>query len=164
MSKPERRPTPAGTEIRAASVAAGITDLVGALVRLWPRETSLTADFVLAHLERDGPHRLTELAEVAGITQPSMTGLVARLTASGLVERRADAGDRRVVLVAITPAGIEAIGRRRRATTALVAEAVTALEADQIAALEDALPALLAITARTDGNRPAPPDTEPQSA
>jgi DNA-binding MarR family transcriptional regulator len=84
-----------------------------------------------------------------------MTGLVARLTSAGLVERRADADDRRVVLVAITADGIEAFGRRRQATRALVAEAVTGLEAAQLDALEDALPALLAITESTDGNRPA---------
>jgi DNA-binding MarR family transcriptional regulator len=155
MSKPDQGPDPADLQTRAAAIATCVTDLVGALVRMWPRETSLTTDFVLAYLEREGPHRLTELAEVAGITQPSMTGLVTRLTSAGLVERRADADDRRVVVVAITAEGIEAFGRRRAATRALVAEAVTGLEPGHLDALEDALPALLAIAASTDGTRPS---------
>jgi DNA-binding MarR family transcriptional regulator len=84
-----------------------------------------------------------------------MTGLVARLCDSVLVERRPDAGDRRVVLVAITGAGVDTIGRRRQATTALVAEAITTLGMEELNALERARPALLAIAARTEGARPA---------
>jgi DNA-binding MarR family transcriptional regulator len=155
MSKPsegtDAAPPAGALQARSTSIAAGVTDLIGALVRLWPRETSLTTDFVLAHLERNGPQRLTELADRAGVTQPSMTGLVARLTSSGLVERRTDATDRRVVLVAVSEAGLASIGRRRLLTTTLLAEVITTLDAAHIAALEEALPALQAITGRTEG-------------
>src|SRR3954470_19129395 len=50
---------------------------------------SLTAAATLAHLQRSGPARLTELAVAEGVSQPSMTTLVARLADQGLVRRGA---------------------------------------------------------------------------
>jgi DNA-binding MarR family transcriptional regulator len=152
MTKPGRHlPAPVQlAEERAAAIADGVTTLVGALVRMWPRETSLTTDFVLAHLERVGPVRLTELARAAGVTQPSMTGLVARLCESGLVERGQHAGDGRVVLVAVTEAGAAALDRRRSQTAAHLADVIATLPPADIAALEAALPAIRTTAARTE--------------
>jgi DNA-binding MarR family transcriptional regulator len=135
---------------RAVAVASGVTNLMGVLLRVWPREASLTTDFVLSYLERVGPQRIGALAEIAGVTQPSMTGLVARLAESGMVERRRHVADGRVVLVAVTEAGAAAIGRRRSVTTAQLAEAIAALPLVDVAALEAALPALLAAASRAD--------------
>jgi DNA-binding MarR family transcriptional regulator len=158
MKEPGRNlPKPAEpSTARAAAIAEGVTTLVGVLVRLWPRETSLTSDFVLAHLERVGPLRLTELAQAAGVTQPSMTGLVARLSESGLVERGRHAGDGRVVLVGVTEAGTAALDRRRKQTAAHLAEVIATLPPADLAALEAALPALRTTAARADGRRPPP--------
>jgi DNA-binding MarR family transcriptional regulator len=162
MTKPGRNlPTPAEAPTnrvganpvgadRADAIAEGLTGLVGVLLRMWPRETSLTADFVLDHLERVGPLRLTELAAAAGITQPSMTGLVARLCDSGLVERRRQAGDGRVVLVAVTDAGAASLDRRRTLTAQRLAQVIATLSPAELAALEAALPAVLATAARAD--------------
>jgi DNA-binding MarR family transcriptional regulator len=51
---------------------------------------SLTAAATLARLQRNGPARLTELAAAEGVSQPSMTALIARLADRGLVHRAAD--------------------------------------------------------------------------
>jgi DNA-binding MarR family transcriptional regulator len=157
MTKPGRNvPTRAEAKAqRAGAIAEGVTNLVGVLLRMWPQETSLTADFVLDHLERVGPLRLTELAVAAGITQPSMTGLVARLTNAGLVERRRQAGDGRVVLVAVTAGGMASLDRRRTLTAGRLAEVIATLSSSELATLESALPALLATAARADPTRKA---------
>jgi DNA-binding MarR family transcriptional regulator len=55
---------------------------------------------------RSGPKRMTELAELARTSQASLTGIVDRLEGFGLVERLRSDEDRRVVEVAITPAGL----------------------------------------------------------
>jgi DNA-binding MarR family transcriptional regulator len=74
---------------------------------------STAASSTLARLNREGPRRLTELARAEGVSQPNMTQLVTRLERAGLAERAADASDGRGVLVAVTPAGLEVLARRR---------------------------------------------------
>jgi DNA-binding MarR family transcriptional regulator len=62
----------------------------------------------LRHL-RDCPQPPTagELARALSLRQPTVTGLVDRLVARGVVLRRHDARDRRVVRVSLTPQGRE---------------------------------------------------------
>ncbi|NEB12572.1 MarR family transcriptional regulator [Streptomyces coelicoflavus] len=74
---------------------------------------STAASSTLARLSREGPQRLTELARAEGVSQPNMTQLVTRLERAGLARRTADASDGRGVLVAVTPAGLEVLARRR---------------------------------------------------
>ncbi len=63
-----------------------------------------------------GARTLGELAAAEQVTPPSMTRIVRNLEASGLVERQADAADRRVVRVTATERGRQILldGRRRR--------------------------------------------------
>jgi DNA-binding MarR family transcriptional regulator len=63
---------------------------------------------VLLHL-RDGPLTLTQLAEAHGFDAPYATVVVDKLEGHGLVERRPHPDDRRRKLVALTPAGHEAV-------------------------------------------------------
>jgi DNA-binding MarR family transcriptional regulator len=46
-----------------------------------------------------------ELAEKAGVTRATMTGLIDTLEKDGLARRETDPNDRRTVLVRLTPAG-----------------------------------------------------------
>src|SRR5580700_9903097 len=85
--------------VRAAAALHGL--MVGVIRRV-PRELSLTSLSTLSTLERAGPRRITDLAVVEGVTQPSMTALVRVLERDGLVARRGDPGDGRVALVAAT--------------------------------------------------------------
>lgn len=48
-----------------------------------------------------------ELAEMAGVTRATMTGLVDTLERDDLVRREPDKDDRRMMLVSLTPKGIE---------------------------------------------------------
>jgi DNA-binding MarR family transcriptional regulator len=58
-----------------------------------------------------GPHSVGQLAEVLGVSPPAATQLVDRLVEHGMVERRHDPADRRVVLVDYVP-GMRDVARR----------------------------------------------------
>jgi len=65
---------------------------------------------VLISLTR-GPHSIGALAEAVGVSAPAASQLVDRLAEHGMVERRHDPADRRVVLVGYVP-GMQDIARR----------------------------------------------------
>lgn len=79
-------------------------------------------DVLYALAKSDDPVRLTDLHRRVLLSQPALSRLVDRLVERGLVERREDAGDRRVVRLALTPAGRE----RQREVGAAHARDVTA--------------------------------------
>ena len=58
-----------------------------------------------------GPHSIGALAEAVGVSAPAASQLVDRLVEHGMVERRHDTADRRVVLVDYVP-GMQEIARR----------------------------------------------------
>jgi DNA-binding MarR family transcriptional regulator len=126
----------------AGDIAGTVQRLFGAMRRLSPPGLSLTAASTLSTLEREGPHRLTELAVKEGVTQPAMTQLVTRLENDALAQRRADPQDRRVVLVEITAAGRDLLRHRRSVRVARVEAMLQALPAADRRAVEAALPAL----------------------
>jgi DNA-binding MarR family transcriptional regulator len=76
------------------------------------REISRTEMEVLSIL-RDGPRRITELTELEGVAQPTMTLLVKRLQERGWVRREGLPDDGRVVMVSLTDAGGTAQERLR---------------------------------------------------
>lgn len=112
-----------------------------------PDEWSAVALSTLDALDRHGPLRITDLVARERITQPGMTGLAARLENAGLVERRADPGDGRVTLVAITPAGREHMRAFHRGRAAAVAAHVRLLSARDQRALLAACGALKSLSA-----------------
>lgn len=59
----------------------------------------------------DRPHSIRQLAGVLGVSSSAVTQLVDRLAEIGMVERRHDTKDRRVVLVDYVP-GMQEIARR----------------------------------------------------
>jgi DNA-binding MarR family transcriptional regulator len=124
------------------AVGRALQGLMAAAVRSQPRDMSLTSLSTLSTLEQTGPRRVTDLAGCEGVAQPSMTALVSALERSGLVERRADPHDGRVVLVALSSGGLDYIRTRQRAVVEVFAQLVEQLPADQIAALVSAIPAL----------------------
>jgi DNA-binding MarR family transcriptional regulator len=74
-------------------------EFVAAFSRLHHGQVSLVHLNVLILLEATGPLPMNRLAEALDISVASVTGVVDRMEARGLVERRRDAEDRRVVLV-----------------------------------------------------------------
>jgi DNA-binding MarR family transcriptional regulator len=123
-------------------VAESLYALSATVVRRIPREVSLTAISTLATLERTGPRRITDLAVVQGISQPSTTSLVSTLERAGYVERRRDPSDGRAALVALTAEGRRTLRDRRRAGTESVAALLDKLTPEESARLVAILPVL----------------------
>ena len=105
-----------GAELERAEQARRIsTQLISRtalLTRLLAREVggglSRTDAGLLSTLS-DRPRRITELAELEGLAQPTMTQLVKRLEREGLVARERLVDDGRVVLVSLTSGGAAAL-------------------------------------------------------
>ena len=73
--------------------------------RLWQRaELTLTQVQVLRAL-RDGPQTVGKLGQANGLSPTSVTRIVDRLERRGLVSRRRESEDRRLVEVHLEPAG-----------------------------------------------------------
>jgi DNA-binding MarR family transcriptional regulator len=127
-------------------VAAGLLPQASLLVRLLvkqvhDRQISRTDGEVLSTLAQ-GPRRITELAELEGLAQPTITLLIRRLEQRGWVSRTGVPGDARVVLVQITDAGASALeGFRAQFREALRGdlEELTDSELDQLAQATRAL-------------------------
>jgi DNA-binding MarR family transcriptional regulator len=137
-----------GTSNANDSLAIGkiLHSLHAAATRRSPRELSLTSQSTLATLDRSGPRRITDLATVEGVTQPSMTALVSALERSQFIERLTDPTDKRVVLVVITASGSHYVRARRRAgaeSFALLIDKLPAVDRKALAAASTALRHLL---------------------
>ena len=99
---------------------------------------SLIAIRVLANLQSGGPLRIGELATREAVTQPTMTGIVNRLVADNLVERRADAQDARASAVTLTDAGRQELEQARTAAAQSVRPALETLSPDDLEILQRA--------------------------
>ena len=98
-------------------------EFIAAFQRWHQGSVSLVHLNVLALLEASGPMSMGRLAEALDISVASITGVVDRMEARGLVARRRDSEDRRVVLVHPGAGGrrlFEDIGKRRRKGLAML--------------------------------------------
>jgi|tagenome__1003787_1003787.scaffolds.fasta_scaffold19045522_1 DNA-binding MarR family transcriptional regulator len=143
------------TDESSLATAAAVYGLLASLLRRVPRDISLTSLATLSTLNRTGTKRITALAAIEGVTQPSMTTLIASLERQGLVERAGDPRDKRVCLVSITEAGREYMGQRRKAGTEAFATLVSQLPPDEAATLAAAIPALERLQALDNEQRDA---------
>jgi DNA-binding MarR family transcriptional regulator len=101
----------------------------------------------LATVHNHGPLTLGALAEREQVAPPSITKVVAKLEADGLLLRTADPVDRRVHRVACTPAGAELVEESRRRKTAWLTDRIGELDEGSRAKLAAALDVLDALTA-----------------
>jgi DNA-binding MarR family transcriptional regulator len=138
---------------KATRAADALTRLTALAVRRTTRKISLTAASTLATLERSGPRRITDLAVVEGITQPSMTALISTLERWGLVERRPDVADQRVVLASLTEEGRSYVHARRAETRQAFAHLIELLQPEEKALLLAAIPALELLRALDEQQR-----------
>jgi DNA-binding MarR family transcriptional regulator len=142
MSDQPATPRSSGRGDSPAGSAGALYGLLTTLLRRVPRDLSLTSLATLSTLNRTGPRRITDLAAIEGITQPSMTVLVTGLERAGLVERHSDPADGRVTLVELTGEGLRYLRSRRRAGTGALAQLIDKLPSGQADALAAAVPAL----------------------
>ena len=106
------------------------------------REISRTEMQVLGILS-EGPRRITELAELEGVAQPTMTLLVKRLEDNGWTRREGLPDDGRVVMISLTEAGSAAQRKFR-------AQFLAAMRADLRELSDEQLHALAAATQTLD--------------
>jgi DNA-binding MarR family transcriptional regulator len=89
-----------------------------------------------------GPVRLGDLAAAERIAPSTLTRLVNVLEERGYLLREPAPGDARAFLVTVTDSGRDVLERIRAEATNLLTDILTMLPADQLQALEAALPAL----------------------
>jgi DNA-binding MarR family transcriptional regulator len=138
---------------------AALDQVVSFVVRRLPttRGLGLSSSLVLGRLSTSGPRRLTDLAAIEGVSQPSMTQLVSRLEQRGLVERFPDPADKRVVRVGITGEGERWREERRVDRLAAMSVPLSELSPADEAALLAAVPALRRFaTLHADPSDPEP--------
>lgn len=137
--KPKNPPT----DLNVADLTLALEDLTRILIRLPSIEKlSFTTLSVLHTLSRKSPMRLTELTATEQVTQSAITQLVTRLERDGLVERRPDHNDGRVVQVHITALGANVIDSRRLDRMAQLSKFTQGLSLEEQQAITSAIPAL----------------------
>jgi DNA-binding MarR family transcriptional regulator len=139
--------TPARSE-HVDRVSSELLLRMGALTRLLVRqlggELSRTEVGLLNTLSGRA-RRITELAGLEGLAQPTMTILVKQLERRGLVRRERQADDGRVVLVNLTEAGSAALEGYRAQASAALGAYLSEIPDDQVEALAAATEALGAL-------------------
>jgi DNA-binding MarR family transcriptional regulator len=85
-----------------------------------------------------GSRRITELAELEGLAQPTTTILIKQLEEKGLVTRTRQSGDGRVVLVDLTKSGKIALADYRRKLRAVLGGYLAEISDEQVEALATA--------------------------
>lgn len=97
------------------------------------------------------PLRVGAIARKAGIRVPSATEQIIKLGTAGLVERTADEADARVVLVGLTAAGRSALDAANGRRNATMAAALKTLDASELLAVANAIPAIAKLNAALAG-------------
>jgi DNA-binding MarR family transcriptional regulator len=93
---------------------------------------------MLATIERHGPLTPSELALRERVQRPTVTRMLARLEADGIVQRAADPADGRSFLVSLTPAGRTLLDEVRTRKDAYLASRLNELDDEERAALDRA--------------------------
>jgi DNA-binding MarR family transcriptional regulator len=112
---------------------------------------SLARTKVLQVLDRHGALRQAVLAEQLGLAPRSVTQVVEALERAQLVEREPDPGDLRAKLVAITPAGAEALNAGTAAGERVLAAIFDGLGQRRLADLDGLLELIEAATDEVAG-------------
>ncbi len=134
LSQPERQETIDAASIDLVHHASLLTRLAYRKANVDLPRSEVT---ILATLS-DGPQRITTLAELEGLAQPTVTQLVKRLEERGWVTRGRDPGDGRVTLVALTDAGAAKVESVRAGYRPVLRSAISDLADEELATLRAA--------------------------
>jgi DNA-binding MarR family transcriptional regulator len=112
-------------------------------------DTSLTRlHFAIMGVLSEGNLTVSELAKHLMITKPQMTHLVDHLVKMGVIERRPDARDRRVINLTLTEQGKVMRDTFRHKIEENVKSALSGLTPDELTSMADALDTLRNIGAK----------------
>ncbi|HVV74891.1 MAG TPA: MarR family transcriptional regulator [Mycobacteriales bacterium] len=133
-----------------ADAAARLRAIVGAMSRrlnATARGAGLTTSQLsaLGVVAREGPMRLSDLAEAEHMNPTMLSRVVGTLVEARLLHRKADPDDRRAGLVEVTATGRRTHERLREERGRLLAEGLAALDVADRKRVEQALPALEAL-------------------
>jgi DNA-binding MarR family transcriptional regulator len=124
MSTPSGRARPLVGQVVDELTSWNPREFITAFQKWHQGSISLAHLNVLILLEANGPMSMGHVADSLDISVASATGIVDRMETRGLVERRRDAEDRRVVLVVPAPGAKAVLGdidtRRRQALTRIL--------------------------------------------
>ncbi len=150
-----RRQASAADRAAAARLAESVGRLVRMLRRSYVGTLGPASAAALATLDRRGPLRLGELADVEGVTPAALSRVVAGLERDGLVLRSADPADRRSAFVAATEQGRETVRAILAARAAVLVERITELPVADRQTLVDGLAVLERLVADAAPTKPA---------
>ena len=100
----------------------------------------------LLALHDAGPQRVTDLARLDHLKQPTMSAVLLRMGRLGWVRRLDDSDDLRAVIVRLTPAGERIASQLIAARTQVLESCLDGLSASDRSAVAAALPALRKLT------------------
>ena len=116
---------------------------------------SLMSALAVIHVR--GPLTLGALAELEGITPPTVTNIVAKLQHQGLAERVVDPDDRRVARVSVTRAGDALLAESRARKTEWLASRLAGIADGDLETLRRATELIdELLSPGPDGDRAAP--------
>jgi DNA-binding MarR family transcriptional regulator len=118
---------------------------------------------VLTVLEAEGPLPMSHLADTLDVSVASATGIVTRMEERGLVERRHDQEDRRVVIVAPTEAGVAVFKDMMAARREHLTDVLARLSDDDLESFLVGLRAVRAARTMVHGDAETPVDTPVES-
>jgi DNA-binding MarR family transcriptional regulator len=102
----------------------------------------------LAAIQNEGPLTLGALADHERVAPPTVTRVVTKLEADGLVQRTADADDRRVARVSTSDTGDKLLAELRKRKNAWLTARLAELDDDQRTRLAAALDVLELLATR----------------
>jgi DNA-binding MarR family transcriptional regulator len=136
---------PSLTESAAMAFGRAIVVIDPMRVTLWDDQGLTVPQLRLMHLLfRQEGISVGQLAEKLGIRPASVTGLTDRLVCRGLLEREHDVDDHRVVHVALTPAGRQAVEELETAALAYLTRVFATMGEKAVRRLVDSLEAFRA--------------------
>ena len=130
-------------ELEAYALIKQINSMLDTYNRYDLRDENLTVPqfAILSHATLEGVP-LSEISAQMLCDNSNLTGIVDRLIAKGLVERRPDPRDRRVSLICLTPSGIEKLRRLRPRYHDSVSRRMRSLSQTEVQQLRDLLQTL----------------------
>lgn len=107
-----KTPNDSQTDSEVALIVRGVTRLARRMRAERPKsDVTLAALGLLSTLYREGPMPAADLARAERLQPQSLSRLIARLEADGLIARTPGAEDRRTLVIAITDAGLGRLSR-----------------------------------------------------
>ena len=138
----------------AARLLAGIVPRLSKTLRRQVRPAAGLSmpQFITLRALSHGPKSASALAEIFGVSRPTITRMVDGLVKKGLVERHHDAVDRRLAIISLTSAGHELRASSEEAAERFLRELLDQLPPERVERLSAALTDLGTLLDRADSS------------